>query len=170
MYNCTCMYLVFYWDLIASWKSIFNTAPVTDIIRLKQFAPLAYSTNKKQYVYLENYYLLFWNCWCLKLLLRLVSFFYGSVFSLTNLFCKQVDWSKLHINNLKVIQKSVLQEIQKSFENAYDCTASRRCIGKVKWQAQVNWCCQENKVESKTFWSCIWIFLSSDIKRRFLNF
>ena len=56
------MYLVFYWDLIASWKSIFNTAPVTDIsihTRLKQFAPLAYSTNKKQYTYLENYYLLF---------------------------------------------------------------------------------------------------------------
>ena len=51
--------------------------------------------------------------------------------SLTNVFCKQVDWSRLHINNLKVIQKSVLQEIQKSFENAYDCTASRRCIGKV---------------------------------------
>jgi hypothetical protein len=39
--------------------------------------------------------------------------------------------TKLYINNLKVIQKSVLQEIQKSFENAYDCTASKRCIGKV---------------------------------------
>ena len=47
---CTCMYLVFYWDLIASRKSIFNTAPVSDIsihTRLKQFVPLAYST--KQY-------------------------------------------------------------------------------------------------------------------------